>query len=85
MILGIIICVGGIGVSGISRLREYFAVADFIGIPIILQYNKYNNTIKRKAIQIMILIYVIMLGIAFNRHISAEMHQNYKFYWESPY
>lgn len=83
MIMCVIICVGAATIYGVYRLRDYYALADFIGIPIILKEASKMRGLKRTAIKFMTLIYIILLAYSFNSFVtSANMMNDYQMFWE---
>lgn len=84
MIICVIICVGAVNIYGVYRLRDYYALSDFIGIPIIFNEAYKYKGLKRYYIIIMVLIYVSLLIVSFyNFVISENMNNDYELFWRS--
>ena len=84
MIMNVIICVAAMNVFGVFRLREYFSLADFIGIPIMLKEAIKKKTFKTMSESILLIIYMILLTISFYRFIDSEnMNNAYRFFWDT--
>lgn len=83
MIMCVIICVGAASIYGVYRLRDYYALADFIGVPIIIKEAKKFRGVKRFVIISMVLLYIVLLAYSFKSFItSANMLNDYQFFWE---
>jgi hypothetical protein len=81
-LLNVIICVAAMNMNGVFRLREYFAFADFIGVPIIIEEITYQNKWKQFLLYGMVFIYILLLFVAFCSFIfSDNMNNDYRFFW----
>lgn len=82
MILNVVICVGAMDMFGVYRLRDYFSLADFVGVPVILYYNRLNPKSKRFIVFSMTCLYVILLFISFVSFVNSDnMNNSYQFFW----
>ena len=83
MIMCVIICVGAANIYGVYRLRDYYALADFVGVPIIINEANKCRGIKRFLIIFMVLIYIILLAYSFNSFVlGPNMLNDYQLFWE---
>lgn len=84
MVLNIVICVAAMNVMGVFRLREYFALADFIGIPVMVQQTNNLNSFNKMVGLSLIMVYVALLVMSFHSFIMSEnMNDSYQFFWEN--
>lgn len=82
-LFNVIICVGAINLFGVFRLREYFSIADFIGIPVILKSIRGAKKHRRIIVYFAVAIYVALLALSFVSFVEgANMFNNYQFFWE---
>ena len=82
MLINVVICIAAINMYGVFRLRNYYALADFIGIPIMLQQASKKQLKQKTLVYILITIYVILLLISFHNFIQGEnMDNQYQFFW----
>ena len=83
LVFSVIICVAAMRVPIVYRLREYYALADFIGVPIILKQVMPMKTIKKHIVIALLIVYIVLLIISFNRFINSDnMNNMYRFVWE---
>lgn len=83
MLMNIIICIGAMNIFGVFRLREFFSIADIIGVPIIFYYSKQSRGLKRVVIFLGACIYLVLIYISFKAFIEGgNMENNYRFFWE---
>lgn len=82
MLISVVICAGGIGLFGMFRLKEFFALSDIIGIPLIVQQTKQMSSIQKLAVKSMVLVYVILLIISFIRAYNNNFEFGYQFIWQ---
>jgi transmembrane protein EpsG len=83
MIMCVIICVGAANIYGVYRLRDYYALADFVGVAIILKEARKIKGIKRTGIILMTYIYIALLAYSFNSFVtSANMRNDYQLFWK---
>lgn len=84
MILNVVICIAGMNIFSAHRLREYFAYADFIGVPIILHEASKLRSLKKPFIYLLVAIYIGALAITFNNFVqSNNMNNEYEFFWNA--
>lgn len=84
MVLNVVICIAAMNVMGVFRLREYFALADFVGIPIMIKQAKKMVSLNKLIALSMIVVYFVMLVLSFNSFIVGEnMNNAYQFFWEN--
>lgn len=84
MLLNVIICIGAMNIFGVFRLREYFSLADFIGVPIILYYTKAMSYPKKPVVIAMSIVYIILLVLSYNSFVEGgNMENGYQFFWKS--
>lgn len=84
MVLNLVICIAAMNVMGVFRLREYFALADFIGIAIMVKEAKASNSFKKLVGLSLISVYIVLLVLSFNSFIESEnMNNSYRFFWEN--
>lgn len=82
MILNVIICIGAMNMFGVFRLRDYFSIADILGVPLIIYYNKSNRKFKRFIVGSMTCIYIVLLFITFVRFVNSDnLCNGYQFFW----
>lgn len=82
MLLAIVICVGGIGMFGMFRLKEFFALSDIIGIPLIVKEMKFMPSTKRQIVGFCVLVYVGLLVVSFVRTYNTNFELGYQFIWQ---
>lgn len=82
MLLSILVCFAGLSIPAFFRLRDYFSLADIIGIPLIVKCNKKNLRSQKILVNTMVFVYVFLLVLSFNNFISDD-HKNihYEFFW----
>jgi hypothetical protein len=84
MLMNVIICVGAMNFFGVFRLREFFSLADFIGIPIILGSTAQMYFPKKHAVIFLTGVYIILLIISYISFAEGgNMENGYDFFWES--
>ena len=84
MVLNVVICIAAMNVMGVFRLREYFSLSDFIGIPIMIKEAKSLKNINRFVGLSFVAVYVVLLFLSFDGFInSVNMNNAYRFYWEN--
>ncbi len=84
MLMNVIICVGAMNFFGVFRLREFFSLADFIGIPIILSSTTQMYFPKKHAVIFLTGVYIILLIISYISFAEGgNMENGYDFFWES--
>lgn len=99
MLFSVIVCIGGMGLFGIFRLREYFIIGELIGIPQIWYYSNrnsaimkgliennnyyYMSTFKQHIIRFAIIVYLIALCFSFFDVIQQNFINGYRYVWES--
>lgn len=83
MLLNVIICVAAMNMYGVFRMREFFSLADYIGITIIIQQVTQRKVTMRPLFYSMVLVYIVLLFMSFNNFVTGEnMNNQYQFYWE---
>lgn len=80
MFMAILVCSWGLNIFMFFRMRMYFSVSEFIGIPIILKYNNRGNSSKRFLVNMMLVIYIVLLVISYNTILSNNS-LSYDFFW----
>jgi hypothetical protein len=81
-LFNVVICVGAINLYGVFRLRDYFSIADIIGIPVVLATTKNKNTIKRILVVVAIIVYIYLLYVSCRSFIDGgNMEGFYQFFW----
>ena len=84
MALNVVICIAAMNVMGVFRLREYFALADFIGIPIMVSQVKTMKPAGRLVGLSMLIVYFALLVLSFNSFVVSEnMNNSYQFFWQN--
>ncbi len=84
MLFNVVICVGAMNIFGAFRLREYYSIADIIGLPLIVFYAKTSDGYKKYLVLCMTFIYAILLFISFVSFVTGgNMGDGYHFFWES--
>ena len=84
MFLNVIICIAAMNIFGVFRLREYFALADFIGVPVIIKHTMTFRKNKRPIVISLVLVYLILLLMSFDSFVKGDnMNDAYQFFWES--
>jgi hypothetical protein len=82
--LSIIINYAGMNMFGVFRLREYFSLADFIGVSIIIKEATSQSIIKRALSCCLALVYIILLLVSFDSFIKGgNMNNLYQPFWKS--
>ncbi len=82
MLMNVSVCIAGLSIPSFFRLREYFSIADIVGIPLILSVNKNNHGIRKWLVSFMVVFYIILLFISFNNFITDDhMEIQYDFFW----
>lgn len=80
-IFNIIIYVGGNGIYGVFRIREYFDICEFIGIPIMFCKTRESN--NQIVLNLAICIYLALLVLScYNTINMSAFPVEYKFYWD---
>ena len=86
MVLNVIINVAAMNIFGVFRLREYFSIADFIGVPIIIKNASSLGIIKKISSFILVLVYIVLLFISFDSFINGgNMNNLYQPFWKSEF
>ena len=84
MVLNIVICISAMNIFSAHRLRDYFAYADFIGVPIILYEAAQFKSLKKPIVYLLVAIYIGALAISFNNFVQgSNMSNQYEFFWNS--
>lgn len=84
MIFNVVICIAAMNVMGVFRLREYFALADFIGLPIMVKQTKTLNAFSKAFGILLVLVYFLLMVFSFNSFVLGEnMNNSYQFFWEN--
>lgn len=84
MLMNVIICIGAMNIFGVFRLREYFSLADFIGVPIIWQASTRMRFPKKYLVISMTIVYIVLLFISYESFANGgNMENGYRFFWES--
>lgn len=82
MIFNVIICIAAMNIYSAHRLREYYAYADFIGIPIIIRQANMMMGGKKLLVLLLVSVYIGALAISFNNFIlGGNMNNNYQLFW----
>ena len=82
MVLNIVICIAAMNIFAAHRLREYFAYADFIGVPIMIKQATMTKGFKKPLIILLVAVYVAALVITFINFIQGgNMNNEYQFFW----
>lgn len=86
MILNVAICVAAMNIFSAHRLREYFAFADFVGVPLIIDKAKSIKGLKKTVVLLLSFIYIVVLAITFYNFIMGNMnYHEYQFFWKGSY
>lgn len=84
MLMNVIICIGAMNIMGVFRLREYFSLADFIGIPVILYYAQQMRFPKKHIVYFMAIVYIVLLFLSYDSFVNGGNIENkYQFFWEA--
>lgn len=84
MLMNVIICIGAMNFFGVFRLREFFSLADFIGIPIILSATSQMFFPKKHVVSFLTVVYMVLLVISYISFAEGgNMENGYNFFWES--
>ena len=84
MLLNAFICVVAVNVFGVFRLREFFSLADIVGVPIMLKGVSDSRNIKKIVSYLLVAVYIFLLFVSFNNFITGEnMHNAYQPFWLS--
>ena len=84
MFFNVVICISAMNMFGVYRLREFFSLADFIGLAIILKESMAYNGVKRLVLICLCIAYIIPLYISFDRFITGGNIDNYyQLFWLS--
>lgn len=84
MYISIIINIAGMNMFGVFRLREYFSLADFIGVSIIIKEASLLGNIKKVLSYGLTVVYIILLILSFDSFIKGgNMNNLYQTFWES--
>ena len=82
MIFNIVICLAAIKIPMVFRMREYFSLADFIGVSVILKEAMRQKDISCVLIIAFSIIYIALLTISFDNFInSSNMNNRYQFFF----
>lgn len=83
MLMAILICTWGLNVLIFFRLRMFFSISEFIGIPIILEYNKRSDSFKKITVGAMLIVYIILLVISYYSFVTNETNPiSYELFWK---
>ena len=81
-LMNVIICIGAMNIMGVFRLRDYYSIADFVGIPVILKYTRHYGSFKKIIIYSAVAIYIFLLILTFIRFVEGgNMLNSYQFFW----
>lgn len=84
MLMNVIICIGAMNIFGVFRLREFFSLADFIGVPIIFSYIPQMRYPKKHVVSFLTIIYIILLVISYISFVNGgNMEEGYRLFWEN--
>lgn len=84
MLINVIICIGAMNIYGVFRLREYFSLADFIGIPIIFKAASRMRFPKKYLVYMMSVVYIFLLIMSYVSFVNGgNVENNYSFFWEN--
>lgn len=84
MLLNVVISIAAMNVFSVHRLREYFSLADFVGIPLILNEVSRKNNLIKIVTYLLLIVYVAVIVISFHRFVTGEnMNNEYQFFWNS--
>lgn len=84
MLMNVIICVGAMNIFGVFRLREFFSLADIIGVPVIISYLSHMKYPKKQLAFLLTAIYIVLLVISYNSFVNGgNMENGYRFFWEN--
>lgn len=84
MLMNVIICIGAMNFFGVFRLREFFSLADFIGIPIILSTATQMFFPKKHAVILLTGVYIVLLILSYISFAEGgNMANGYDFFWEN--
>lgn len=82
MLMCIIICVGAVNLFGVYRMRDFFSIADIIGVPLIWCYAKQYNGFRKYTARNLALVYIALLVYSFNSFVQGDnMHSDYQLFW----
>ena len=82
-LFNVIICIGAINIFGVFRLRDYYSIADIVGIPVILSSVKKSGSFKKMIVYISTVVYIVLLILSFISFVEgANMNNDYQFFWE---
>lgn len=81
-LFNVIICVGAINIFGVFRLRDYFSIADIVGIPVIFSSVNQSGSFKKAIVYVSTVVYIILLVMSFTGFVEgANMNNDYQFFW----
>lgn len=82
MLITVVISIAAVNVFSVHRLREYFSLAEFIGISVMLkEVSKKTNSTKILT-YLLLLVYFVVMVITFNNFVTGDnMNNNYQFFW----
>lgn len=84
MLFNVIICIAAMNVSIVYRVREYFSLADFVGVPILIKTVSSYKGGRRAVMICLIVVYIALLAISFSNFVNGDnMNNAYQFYWLS--
>lgn len=83
MFMAVLVCYLGISVFIFFRMRMYFSISEIIGIPLIIQYNRGNDSAKKFVVNMMLLGYIVMLAISYNTMLVENLPSySFEFFWQ---
>ena len=84
MLITVVISIAAVNVFSVHRLREYFSLAEFIGISVMLKEVTRKSAGYKVITYVLLLPYVIIMLITFNSFImGSNMNNQYAFFWNS--
>lgn len=79
----VFIYIGGMTIFGMFRLRQYFDVAEVLGLPLIVHYCGFlRNKVQRVCVKISVFVYFILVVMTYIRFIESDNFENgYRFFF----
>ena len=82
MLITVVISIAAVNVFSVHRLREYFSLADFIGIPLMLKEISRKNNSIRIITYLLLFVYFAVMVVTFNNFVTgANMNNDYQLFW----
>lgn len=83
MLITVVISIAAVNVFSVHRLREYFSLAEFIGIPVMLKEVSRKSNSTKLITYLLLLVYLVVMVMTFNNFVTGpNMNNKYQLFWD---